>query len=136
MEPEGLLLSLFRWIYRRRSPRPPGEVKPRLAWLPRYRVPCTIDGSLRQGGEDALEARLETLGFEIDHWTKEAVVFKRGHRWGDFSVELVRLRLTLPRPVEAISWFQLELDDVCLFDTGDLWALSGELEALLKAGEK
>jgi hypothetical protein len=80
---------------------------------------------------DELEQRLEPLGFELSHWTREQVFFMRGKRWGDFSVDYIRLCLAFPFPLATDSEMRVEVADVCLFDTGDLWRLCHEIRATL-----
>lgn len=129
MEAHGIATSLFRAIYRRRKPRLPETKKPHLAWFPKYRIPLALPATVLNGEapEQELERILAPLGFELDYWTRAAIHFGRGKTWGDFSIRLVRLRLTFPLPLRTDTEALLEVADVCLFDTGDLWRLSGEI---------
>lgn len=55
----------------------------------------------------------------------------RGKRWGDFSVKHIRLSLAFPFPLATDSEMRVEVADVCLFDTGDLWRLCHEIRDTL-----
>ena len=129
-----MINSIFQVIYRRRKARSLERKKPMLAWFPKYRVSVRLPVAVTQSPSPAeeLEALLAASGFKLDCCTKEAIHFTRGKSWGDFSIELMRLRLSFPTPLLEYSEMILEVADVCLFDTGDLWVLANELAESLK----
>jgi hypothetical protein len=133
IEIDGFLTSVFRYFYRRRNPSPLEPEKPRFKWMPKYTVPVRLPDPIlaAEKPSDELERRLSALGFTLSHWTREQVFFSRGKTWGDFSMKYIRLRLAFPFPLAAESEMRVEVADVCLFDTGDLWQLSHQLRDLL-----
>lgn len=129
IEIDGFLTSVFRYLYRRRDPSPLEPEKPRFKWLPKYSVPVRLPDSVlhAKAPSDELERRLAALGFKLSHWTREQVFFARGKSWGDFSMKYIRVRIVFPFPLVAESEMRVEVADVCLFDTGDLWQLSHQV---------
>jgi len=130
IEPEGIAMAVFRVIYSRRKPTSLEKKKPLLKWFPKYLVPIELpDSIINDGGQfEKLELALAEFGFELKHWTKKAVFFSRGKKWGDFSIRLIPLIVSLPTPLSRDSVIQVEVADVCLFDTGDLWKLGVQLK--------
>lgn len=125
--------SLFRYFYRRRDSSPLEPDKPRFKWMPKYTLPVTLPASVlaAEAPCDELERRLSALGFHVSHWTREQVFFTRGKSWGDFSMKYIRLQVAFPFPLQAEAEMRVEVADVCLFDTGDLWLLSHQLREKL-----
>jgi hypothetical protein len=134
--PEDIAVGVFRFIYRRKSPRPLPESRPRLQWFPKYRAPVELSGGILDAEEpdQALAACLEPMGFALDSWTPDRIRFARGKTWGDFSVKLIRLNLSLPHPLEREAFVELEVASVCLFDTGDVWKVCREVVERVEAG--
>lgn len=133
MEAHNIATSLFRAIYRRKAAKKPGPKKPWLAWFPKYRFTVRPAAEIvdSEAPEQVLEARLAPLGFALDYWTREGIHFARGKTWGDFSIRLVRLHLCVALPLKYETEVTLQVADVCLFDTGDLWTLTRELREIL-----
>lgn len=128
IEAEGIAVALFRWIYRKRKPRPLDKKKPWLKWFPKYAVSVRIPPEVLDSGnpDEQLENRLAAMGFRHEAWTKEAVHFTRGKSWGDFHAKLIRMRISLSHPLQSVSEMNVEVAGVCLFDTGDLWKVARE----------
>ncbi len=128
IEAEGIAVALFRWIYKKRKPRPLDKKEPWLKWFPKYKVSVKIPPDIldSENPDDRLENRLTPMGFRHEAWTKEAVHFTRGKSWGDFHAKLVKMRLSFSHPLEADCDMQVEVGSVCLFDTGDLWKVARE----------
>lgn len=135
LELDGVITTLFRMAYRRRKPCEMEAAKPRLKWFPKYRATVRVPRAVRTRDDpsEALEEILATRGFEIAHWTKEAIYFGRGKSWGDFSLKLIPLLVSLPLPITEESEMTVEVANVCFFDTGDLWQLTRELCDLVEA---
>jgi hypothetical protein len=133
IEIDGLFTSAFRYFYRRRAPTPLEPTEPRCKWMPKYMVPVRLPGSVlaAEAPSDELERRLAPLGFKLLHWTREQVFFARGKSWGDFSMKYIRLQVAFPFPLEPESAMRVEVADVCLFDTGDLWRLCHQIRDAL-----
>ena len=134
MEIESFLTFIFRSFYRRKKAQPTELNKPRFKWFPKYEVPIVLPQKLIASADysDELELILGQIGFEINYWTKKAIHFKRGKSWGDFSLKVIRINVSIPTPLTENSTMLVEVADVCLFDTGDLWLLTNELDELLK----
>ncbi len=134
MEPESILLSIFRTLYKRRSASAVEATKPRLKWLPKYQLDIKLPAQIFCDGsaDEKLEILLGHFGFEIDCWTKTQILFSRGKKWGDFSIKLLKLRISFPMPLTESSTVLVEVADVCLFDTGDLWSLTSEIKAYIE----
>lgn len=129
MEPEGFVLSIFRYFYKRRKPTALEASKPGIKWFPKYTVPvCAIESAQESELIATLETILAPMGFEFLHSTKSQLYFARGKTWGDFSIKYMRLHLIFGKELHADATVQVEVADVCVFDTGDLWKLGGELQ--------
>ena len=137
MEPEGFLLSIFRFFYRKRKATPLEATKPRFKWLPKYVVPICVPAHVLSSGapDDEMENILAQLGFEFSYATKEHSYFSRGKSWGDFSIQLIRINLVFDKSLQQASQVRVELADICLFDTGDLWKLSTDVSQLFNGSD-
>jgi hypothetical protein len=135
MDFTSAITGLFRILYRRRGPTAREPRKPVLKWLPKYEVAVGIPGEVLAAEEPhrELEGMLEDFGFSLEAWTPGRVNYARGKAWGDFSVKLIRIRVSFPTPLEAETTMRVEVADLCLFDTGDLWRLTGRLAERLAA---
>ena len=130
---ENFFTSLFRFFYRRRAPGPLELKKPRFKWMPKYVLRVRLPASIvtAEAPSDELEQALKPLGFQLSHWTREKVFFARGKSWGDFSIKCIRVMVSFPTPLAPECDMLVEVADVCLFDTGDLWRLCHEIRAQL-----
>ena len=130
IEADGIAVALFRWIYRKRQARPLDEKKPRLKWFPKYRTTLRPAPEILKSEDpgSSLEARLESIGFRHESWTKKAIHFTRGKSWGDFHAKLIKLRVSFSFPLGETAEMRLEVANVCLFDTGDLWKVAHEIK--------
>jgi hypothetical protein len=136
IEIDGFFTSVFRYFYRRRHASPLELNEPRFKWMPKYTAPVRLPPSVlaAEAPSDELERRLATLGFTLSHWTREHVFFTRGKSWGDFSMKYIRLQVAFPFPLAPESEMRVEVADVCLFDTGDLWRLCHQIRDELAGG--
>jgi hypothetical protein len=137
VEVDGIISTLFRVIYRRRKVQPLESRKPFIKWLPKYRTEVQVPEPVASSDDStlALEGILEELGFELAHWTRETVVFRRGKSWGDFSVRLIPLHVSFSLPLRGTCFMDVEVATVCLFDSGDLWKLTHELRELVEGAK-
>ncbi|WP_448547655.1 hypothetical protein [Thalassotalea fusca] len=126
MEPEGILLSIFRYFYKKRKATFVEETKPKLKWFPKYVVPLNLPIGITIDA-DTLEVILAASGFTFQYTTKNNIYFSRGKAWGDLSINYIKINLIFNKELNRNSLIQVEVADVCLFDTGDLWTLSSEL---------
>lgn len=129
MEPEGILISIFRYFYKKRKAGPLEQKKPLIKWLPKYVVPLTLGKRITSNSEpnDKLESMLENFGFTFKYATKSQLYFTRGKSWGDFSINLIRINLIFDTPLNEETLMTIEIADMCFVDTGDLWILSTEI---------
>jgi len=129
LEPEGILISIFRYFYKKRKAGPLEQKKPMLKWFPKYLVPLTLTKSVTSSSEanDVLESMLANFGFTFKYATKSQLYFSRGKNWGDFSINLIRINLVFDTPLNEVTMMKVEMADMCFVDTGDLWTLSTEL---------
>lgn len=129
MEPEGILMSIFRYFYKKRKATPLEQDKPKFKWLPKYFVPLQLPENITLNNmpNEALEKLLLHFGFTFKYATKNHLYFSRGKSWGDFSIKLIRINLIFDNNLNENTTMNVELADACLFDTGDLWALSTEI---------
>lgn len=129
MEPEGILISIFRYFYKKRKAVPLEAKKPMLKWFPKYLVPITLAKSVTSSSEanDLLETMLANFGFTFQYATKNQLYFSRGKSWGDFSINIIRINLVFDTPLNEVTMMKVEIADMCFVDTGDLWTLSTEL---------
>ncbi|MFC3094001.1 hypothetical protein DRW07_11010 [Alteromonas sediminis] len=129
MEPDGILISIFRYFYKKRKAGPLEPKKPLVKWLPKYvvRVPLGTKVTSSSKPVDELESMLESFGFTFKYATKTQLYFTRGKSWGDFSISLIRIHLIFDTPLVENTLMTIEMADMCFVDTGDLWKLSTEL---------
>ncbi len=123
MQSASIALLIFRWFYRRRTPGALESTRPRLKWFPKYRTSVRLPEGIVSSAapHEPLEKRLASSGFAFESSTREAIHFTRGKSWGDFSIKLIKLRVSFATPLSETTTMDVEVADVCLFDTGDLW---------------
>jgi len=129
LEPEGILISIFRYLYKKRQARTLESKKPMIKWLPKYTVAIKLKKELASNfnSHEALGNMLVNFGFTFKYATKSELYFTRGKSWGDFSIKWIRINLIFDLPLGEETSMRIEMADMCFFDTGDLWSLSTEL---------
>lgn len=134
--PEDIAVGVFRFVYRRKRPKALPGSRPRLQWFPKYRAQVAPSERIMnaEDRDKAFAACLEPMGFALDSWTPDRIRFTRGRDWGDFSIRLIKLNLSLSHPLEREAFVELEVGSVCLFDTGDVWKVCQEVVERVEAG--
>lgn len=129
------VIAVLTYVYRRKSWQPLPNQKPWLACFPKYRVRCTLPGSVFETPDPrvALSDRLAEMGFAYERHTLRDVHFTRGYNKADFSIEIVKLNITFPLPLTAETEFRIAFGWAGGFDTGDLWLLAKKLQLQLEA---
>ena len=135
VEAEGIFVAFFRWIYRRRRARSLEARKPWFKWFPKYCAKVHPAPEIRESAEpdNRLEERLQAVGFKHESWTKGTTHFIRGKSWGDFHAKLIKIRVSFSHPLTPVSEMRVEVANVCLFDTGDMWKVARELKDCVEA---
>ncbi|SFM70810.1 hypothetical protein [Marinobacter zhejiangensis] len=96
--------------------------KPFFTLLPKYRKP--IDTSL---DVDQLDKKLAQYGFKKTKSDGNFNYYTRGSLLGDFSVNLIKVKLRMSKPQNRQAELTLEASWVVAFDTGDFWLFISEL---------
>lgn len=112
-------------IYRQKSARPLPPEKPTLAFFPKYyvKLPST------QAQREDLAGFMEQQGFRnVDHESGKKQ-FERGSVFGDLSLKWAKVKVS--ESDDYPGCLLIEYGTVCLFDTGDLWKFSKEIEELM-----
>ena len=103
--------------------RVPGKRKPLLAIAPKYRK--LVKTSL---SDQEIESRLALCEFKPSKNVKGGKsTFIRGSVLGDFSVEVVKVKLGVERKSDGEIELLLEAAWLVAFDTGDFWTFIHEL---------
>mgnify|MGYP000073368739 CR=1 FL=1 len=96
--------------------------KPFFTLLPKYRK--EVDTSLNS---DQLDRKLAQYGFKKNMSDGSTDYYTRGSLIGDFSVNLMKVRLGVSKQENGKSELTLEASWVVAFDTGDFWSFISEL---------
>jgi hypothetical protein len=117
-----VLVLVITAVYRLMPYRIASGKKPSFTLLPKYRK--TIDTSL---DFEQLDKELEQYGFKKSKSDGGTDYYTRGSLLGDFSVNLMKVRLGVSKPENGKAELTLEASWVVAFDTGDFWSFISEL---------
>lgn len=118
-----------------RGPRPLGEKKPMVTFLPKYLVTIRLPAGVTEASDPGagLEELVAPLGFKLESGTKEVLQFGRGSLLGDFSIKIAKVYLRFRLPLSGETQCEVAYGFGALFDTGDLWRFANELKDKLES---
>jgi hypothetical protein len=118
----GLSVVGITVLYKISPHRNAGDKKPIFSLLPKYKKNIKINFS-----EQELESKLADFGFKMSGAKNGIIYFHRGQILGDFSVNLMKVKLGIKDPKKEVSELTLEAKWVAAFDTGDFWSFTTQL---------